>query len=642
MPETTEDEGARIRAANSIAGATETGVVPNWRSAAVWAFDVFSVAASWLLVYGIRFGFDGFGTLFSKMMPVVAWALPLQAFVLLATGSYRALWRYTSIHDARRIVIAATLATAVVPIVVLMARIDAVVPRSSLLMMPLVIVALMAGSRFGYRMLREHVRARDTRHAGEPVIVIGAGDAGVTLLRELSRSSRWRAVALLDDDRTKHGRLIHGVRVLGTTEDFAKVARRLDVGTAIIAIPVAASSERRRIVQTCIAAGAQVLTVPSFEEMMSGQVNVDWLRRVDLEDLLGREPVKLDTDTLRRRLTGKSVLVTGAAGSIGSELCRQIARFHPSLIVMFDVSEFALYTLSEEFRTRLPDTPIVTLVGDVKCVERLDSVLSRFRPDLIFHAAAYKHVPLMEENNAWEAIRNNTLGTTRVAQAAIRNGVEEFVLISTDKAVNPTNVMGASKRLAEMVCQALQARGGPTRFEMVRFGNVLGSNGSVIPKFAEQIARGGPVTVTHPEIIRYFMSIPEASQLVLQAVAMGRGGEIFVLDMGDPVRIVDLARDMIRLAGHPEGSIAIEFTGLRPGEKLYEELLADNENTRPTDHPKVKVARAPELDSEWLDEFRTWLEQPRPLGDDEVRRDLKRWLPEYVGPVRAELRRVVG
>jgi FlaA1/EpsC-like NDP-sugar epimerase len=642
MPETTEGKGARIGAANSSAGAAETGLVLNWRSAAVWAFDVFSVAASWLLVYGIRFGFEGFGTLFSKMMPLVAWALPLQALVLLATGSYRALWQYSSIHDARRIVIAATLATGVVPIVVLMARIDAVVPRSSLLMMPLVIVALMAGSRFGYRMLREHVRARDTRHAGEPVIVIGAGDAGVTLLRELSRSARWRAVALLDDDRTKHGRLIHGVRVLGTTEDFAKVARRLDVGTAIIAIPVAASTERRRIVQTCIAAGAQVLTVPSFEEMMSGQVNVDWLRRVDLEDLLGREPVKLDADTLRRRLTGKSVLVTGAAGSIGSELCRQIARFHPSLIVMFDVSEFALYTLSEEFRTRLPDTPIVTLVGDVKCVERLDSVLSRFRPDLIFHAAAYKHVPLMEENNAWEAIRNNTLGTTRVAEAAIRNGVEEFVLISTDKAVNPTNVMGASKRLAEMVCQALQARGGPTRFEMVRFGNVLGSNGSVIPKFAEQIARGGPVTVTHPEIIRYFMSIPEASQLVLQAVAMGRGGEIFVLDMGDPVRIVDLARDMIRLAGHPEGSIAIEFTGLRLGEKLYEELLADNENTRPTDHPKVKVARAPALDSEWLDEFRTWLEQSRPLGDDEVRRDLKRWLPEYVGPVRAELRRVVG
>jgi FlaA1/EpsC-like NDP-sugar epimerase len=398
---------------------------------------------------------------------------------------------------------------------------------------------------------------------------------------------------------------------------------------------------RRRIMQRCIAAGAQVLTVPSLEDMVSGEASVDWLRRVELEDLLGREPVTLDAEQLRQRLTGKTVLVTGAGGSIGSELCRQIARYRPSLLVLFDVSEFALYTLLEEFVSRMPDVPVVARVGDVKSVGRLDTVLGELRPDLIFHAAAYKHVPMMEEGNAWEAIRNNTLGTLRVAEAAIAHGVEEFVLISTDKAVNPTNVMGASKRLAEMVCQALQARG-RTRFETVRFGNVLGSNGSVIPKFAEQIARGGPVTVTHPEIIRYFMSIPEASQLVLQAAVMGRGGEIFVLDMGDPVKIVDLARDMIRLAGFTEEQVPIEFTGLRPGEKLYEELLADNENTRSTHHQKVKVARAAEVPADWLDAFRPWLEQTRQLGDDAVRRDLKRWLPEYVGPLRAELRRVVG
>ena len=612
-----------------------------WLPAAVWAHDVLIAVCAWFISFGIRFGFEGVGALFERMQPLVLWALPAQAAVFWVTGLYRGLWRYASLQDLRRIFFAALLATGLIPILHLMGRFDTVVPRSTLLMMPLVMAALMASSRFGYRMLREWLRARDTRHQGEPVIVIGAGDSGVSLLRELSRSSRWRAVALLDDDPTKIGRVVHGVRVQGPAADYAKVARRLGVGTAIIAMPAVSSGERRRIVQGCIAAGAQVLTVPSFEEMMSGQASAEWLRRVELEDLLGREPVKLDTAQLRHRLSGKTVLVTGAGGSIGSELCRQIARFEPSRLLMFDVSEFALYQLREEFQQRMPRTPIVTLVGDVKSVERLDSVLGAYRPDLIFHAAAYKHVPMMEEGNAWEAIRNNTLGTMRLAEGALRHGVDEFVLISTDKAVNPTNVMGASKRLAEMVCQALQKRGG-TRFETVRFGNVLGSNGSVIPKFAEQIARGGPVTVTHPEIIRYFMSIPEAAQLVLQAAAMGRGGEIFVLDMGNPVRIVDLARDMIRLAGMDEDRVPIEFTGLRPGEKLFEELLADGENTRPTHHEKVKVASAAELPDGWFENIRPWLEQRRQLGDEEVRRDLKRWLAEYVGPPRAELRRVVG
>ncbi|MEI7445865.1 MAG: nucleoside-diphosphate sugar epimerase/dehydratase [Burkholderiales bacterium] len=612
------------------------------RSLGIWAYDVVLTALAWVVVYLIRFGFESPEMLLERMLPLVPWALPVQAAVFWFTGLYRGLWRYSSLPDLRRIVIAAVLATALVPIIHLMLRLDAMVPRSTLLMLPLVMVALMAGSRFGYRMLRDYARARMTIRHGEPVIVIGAGDAGVALLRELQRSPKWRAVALLDDDPAKSGRMVLGVPVLGTVDAFPAVAKRTGAGTAIIAIPTVAAPVRRRIVQQCIAAGAQVLTVPSLEEMMSGQVNVDWLRRIELEDLLGREPVKLDADQLRSRLTGKIVLVTGAGGSIGSELCRQIVRFHPARLVLFDVSEFALYTLAQEFVTLAPDAIVVTRVGDVKSATRLDAVLAEERPDLIFHAAAYKHVPMMEEGNAWEAIRNNTLGTLRVAEAALAHGVEEMVLISTDKAVNPTNVMGASKRLAEMVCQALQARG-ETRFETVRFGNVLGSNGSVIPLFAEQIARGGPVTVTHPEIIRYFMSIPEAAQLVLQAAVMGRGGEIFVLDMGEPVKIVDLARDMIRLAGFTEDQIPIAFTGLRPGEKLYEELLADGESTRPTHHPKVKIARASEISQIWLDGFRPWLEQARELGDDEVRRDLKRWLPsEYVGPARAELRRVVG
>ena len=628
-------EGERVRLPSFV---LET---LNWRSAGGLAYDLLLVLTAWFIVYGIRFGFEGAGALHERMTPLLWWTLPAQALVLWFSGLYRGLWRYAGMQDLRRIVIAALIATALVPIVYLMLRIDAVLPRSTLLMMPVVMVTLMAGSRIGYRMLREHLLARDTQHKGQPVIIIGAGDSGASLLRELTRSARWRAVALLDDDPSKRGRVVHGVRVLGGSDEFEAISRLLGVTTAIVAMPTVPAAVRRRILQRCIAAGAQVLTVPSFEDMMSGNANVDWLRRIELEDLLGREPVKLDADQVRQRLAGKTVMVTGAGGSIGAELCRQIARFEPRLMVLFDVSEFALYQLAEEFAERFPNIEVLARCGDVKSVGRLDEVLERHAVDLIFHAAAYKHVPMMEDGNAWEALRNNTLGTLRMAEAAIRHGVGDVVLISTDKAVNPTNVMGASKRLAEMVCQALQPESG-TRFEIVRFGNVLGSNGSVIPKFADQIARGGPVTVTHPEIIRYFMSIPEASQLVLQAAAMGRGGEIFVLDMGDPVKIVDLARDMIRLAGFTEDEVPIEFTGLRAGEKLYEELLADNENTRPTHHQKVKVARAAAVSPEWLPVFRQWLEQDRRLADDEVRRDLKRWLPEYVGPVRAELRRIVG
>ena len=375
--------------------------------------------------------------------------------------------------------------------------------------------------------------------------------------------------------------------------------------------------------------------------MIAGGVGVDRLRKIELEDLLGRDPVALDAAGLRLFLSGRVVMVTGAGGSIGAELCRQISRFEPGLLVLFELNEFALYRLQEEFRRRYPLLPIVAVVGDVKNPARVDRVLADYRPAVIFHAAAYKHVPLMEETNAWEALRNNVLGTYVLGSAAIRSEVEKLVLISTDKAVNPTNVMGASKRLAEMVCQALSRKGG-TLFEMVRFGNVLGSSGSVIPKFQEQIAHGGPITVTHPEIIRYFMSIPEATQLVLQAGCMGQGGEIFVLDMGQPVKIVDLARDMIRLSGLSEEDIRIEFTGLRPGEKLYEELLADGEQTLPTHHPKVRIARAREVEMAWLGDLLEWLRQEKWPSDDAVRRDLRKWVPEYAPSSRPELRQVAS
>jgi len=327
-------------------------------------------------------------------------------------------------------------------------------------------------------------------------------------------------------------------------------------------------------------------------------------------------------------IAGKTVLVTGAGGSIGSELCRQVARFGPARLVLLEQSEFALYTVEQWFAVHVPDVELIPLAGDVKDMARLDEVFAAHKPQSVFHAAAYKHVPLMEVGNAWQAVRNNVMGTLTVAECAIRFGAERFVLISTDKAVNPTNVMGATKRLAEMVCEALHRQSNGTQFEMVRFGNVLGSTGSVIPKFQEQISRGGPVTVTHPEITRYFMSIPEAAQLVLQAAAMGQGGEIFVLDMGEPVRIVDLARKMIQLSGYAEGEIRIEFSGLRPGEKLYEELLADTEETRETPHPKLRIARARAVDDDFLTNLRPWFAEAN-QRDERVREALMRWVPEY-------------
>jgi FlaA1/EpsC-like NDP-sugar epimerase len=375
------------------------------------------------------------------------------------------------------------------------------------------------------------------------------------------------------------------------------------------------------------------MVLPSVHEVLDGRGGVGSMRELGLEDVLAREPVQIDTQRVASYLNGKTVWVTGAGGSIGSELCRQIARFGPATLVLYEISEYALYKLLEEFGSVYPEVRVIGLCADVKDAVRVRAELERWRPEVIFHAAAYKHVPLMEDDNAWEAVRNNVLGTAQLASAAVAAGVREFVLISTDKAVNPTNVMGASKRLAELVCQAM-AEAGVTRFETVRFGNVIGSAGSVIPKFSAQIERGGPVTVTHPDITRYFMSIPEAAQLVLQAGAMGRGGEVFVMDMGEPVRVLDLARTMIRLAGRTEEEISIEIVGLRPGEKLFEELLADGETTRPTHHPKLHIARAERAVPNMLDFLMPWLRQARYLTPQEVRKELARWVPEYATPHR--------
>lgn len=390
----------------------------------------------------------------------------------------------------------------------------------------------------------------------------------------------------------------------------------------------------------CAASNVETLTVPSFDDLVSGRVSISQVRRVEVEDLLGRDPVELDDAGLHELMSGQTVMVTGAGGSIGSELCRQIARYQPEMLVLFELNEFALYKLEQEFREALPQLRIVCVIGDVKNAARVSGILNRYRPSVVFHAAAYKHVPLMEWGNVCEALANNVIGTYTVATACKASGVEKFVLVSTDKAVNPTNVMGASKRLAELVCQGLQDPVG-TRFVMVRFGNVLGSSGSVIPKFREQIAKGGPVTVTHPEVTRYFMSIPEASQLVLQAGLMGQGGEIFVLDMGEPIKIANLAKEMIRLSGFEDGEIKIVYTGLRPGEKLYEELLADDEQSLPTPHSKLRIARARTADSEWVSGLLRWVESAATMDEHTVKQDLKLWVEEYAGDINSVANRPV-
>jgi FlaA1/EpsC-like NDP-sugar epimerase len=601
----------------------------NPRSFTASLHDIFAAGVAWVVGYALRFNFDIPPGFVAAMWSNLLWIIPLQAVIFHGFGLYRGIWRFASISDLRRIVLAAGTAGLAIPALLFMLQRLNDVPRSVLVLHPLLLVMIMGGSRFIYRAWKDGHLIFPRQFDAEPVIVMGAGAAGSALLRDLATSQRWRAVGVLDDDPVKLRLQLQGVSVLGRLDDVARVAAAHHVQTVIVAMPSASPSARRHAVELVVNAGLKALTVPALADVLSGRVTAAEVRQVELEDLLGREQVLLDDAGLKEQLAGKTVLVTGAGGSIGSELCRQIIRFTPDKLVFLEQSEFALYSIEQEFAGR----PVCCVVGDVKDSARLETVFAEHKPDVVFHAAAYKHVPLMESGNAWEAVRNNVQGTLNVARAALASGTREFVLISTDKAVNPTNVMGASKRLAEMVCQAVQAKYSATRFVMVRFGNVLGSSGSVIPRFRQQIAAGGPVTVTHPDIIRYFMLIPEAAQLVLQAGLIAsrqqEGGQVFVLDMGEPVKIFDLARDLIRLSGFTEDEIKIEFTGLRPGEKLYEELLADGESTLPTPHPKLRIAKPSVTpDAQWLVDLEQWLAEPS-RSEVEVKQGLKARVPEY-------------
>lgn len=599
----------------------------NPRTLAAFLHDLLAAALAWMLAFSLRFNFDVPVEFALSARLSLLWVLPLFGVLFFAFGLYRGLWRFASLSDLQHLVSAVLVGALLTTSAVVFLGFGPI-PRSVLVLHPLLLALAMGGSRFAYRSWKEHRLYGPAKMRGQPVLVLGAGEAADSLLRELNRSGLWYAVALVDENPSKMGRRLRGLPVYGPLASVGDIAERYGVRHVIMALPSAKSSERRSAAEYASAAGLAVMTMPSYDDLLAGRLSVSNIRRVELEDLLGRESVTLDDAGLHELLTGRVVMVSGAGGSIGSELCRQIAKYSPSLLVLLESSEFSLYRMDEELAQLHPALSRSCWAGDVRDAERVAEVLAAEQPAVIFHAAAYKHVPLMEQVNAWQAVRTNALGTLTLARAAQKAGVDKFVLISTDKAVNPTNVMGASKRLAERLCRAQQAATG-TRFVTVRFGNVLGSNGSVIPKFREQIERGGPVTVTHPDIVRYFMTIPEAAQLVLQAGCMGQGGEIFVLDMGEPVKIVDLARDMIRLSGFSEDDIRLEFTGLRPGEKLYEELLADGEATLPTPHPKLRIARQLDGMSEAeRGDLLAWL-VPNVRDTGSVKEGLKRFVPEY-------------
>lgn len=556
-----------------------------------------------------------------------------QSATFYANGLYRGLWRYSSTPDLIRVIRASFLAVIISFFVAFIyMRLEAI-PRSVFIINWTLLVIGLGGGRLLYRIFRDHYQYARNINGESRVLIVGAGAGGERLLREIKRddSLHLNVIGFVDDSPSVQDRSLHNVPVLGTTADLPTLIKRHKVKNVFIAIPSAKSGDVRRIYEPIKKLDVEIKILPRMSEIFQGRIEFSNLEEIKIEDLLGREEIKIDLDSLGKMLRGKKVLVTGAGGSIGSELCNQLASFAPSCLVALDISELNVYQLERKIRQKHPALNLKILVADVRDPENMEEVFERERPEVVLHAAAYKHVPLMEFN-PYQAIKTNVWGTTVIARCAQKFEAERFVLVSTDKAVNPTNIMGATKRVAEMVVENLNKNStSTTKLIAVRFGNVLGSSGSVIPLFREQIKAGGPITVTHKEITRYFMSIPEASKLVLQAGAIGSGGELFVLDMGGPVKIMDMAREMISLAGLHEGvDIEIEVTGLRPGEKLYEEPLMDIESAISTPHPKVKVCQARSVDEDFYRKCEALLNLSARSSRDEFVLALRGIVPEYV------------
>jgi len=608
---------------------------------AVVAHDMLMVWLAWTTVSVMRWSLVPNPPPVSLFGAEVWLVLAAQGLVFWWTGLYKGLWRFASLPDLWNIAKAAVLGALAIAMGLAVYNRLETVPRTVLVAYPLVLAVLLGAPRLLYRYWKDSRLDFVARAPSERVLVLGAGKAGEALVRDLRRENRYVAVGFLDDNPQLRGSRVHGVPVLGTLDQLPELARETAAQMLVIAMPAASKVQMRRAVDLCESTGVPFRTVPRLEDVVAGRSTFNELKEVAIEDLLGREPVQLDWTAIRTRLAGRRVLVTGGGGSIGSELCRQVARLGVESLCVLDQSEYNLYVIEQELRRDHADLLLDARLGDCVDPATCERVCADVRPEVVFHAAAYKHVPLLQ-GQVREAFRNNVLGTRAVAEAADRHGADSFVLISTDKAVNPTSVMGACKRVAELFCQNF-AQHSKTRFITVRFGNVLDSAGSVVPRFREQIRAGGPVTVTHPEITRYFMTIPEACQLILQASVLGQGGEIFALDMGEPIRIRDLAEQMIRLAGKHAGSdIPIVYTGLRPGEKLFEELFHPQERYTDTAHAKIFLAQPRGM--AWpllLAQLAKGEDAVRSFDEPALRRVLEQLLPEFA-PVEAAADNVVA
>ncbi len=601
------------------------------RRAFLLIYDVIAVCCCNFLSLLLRYEFR-IDEIPSYFMSAVWEHLPLSILITLLLfylfRLYHSLWAYAGISEMQNIIVACFVSAALQGVSLLI--FDRDVPKSYYFFNAFLLVAATVTSRFAYRFARETRRRRRNKKNSVSVMIVGAGDAGNTIIKEINSSyfSTMRIRAIIDDDPEKQGKYIQGIRVVGGRDKIVENAALFGIDEIIIAIPSAGRRTIKEIVEIAGQTNCKLRTLPGVYQLVNGEVDVSKLRDVDVEDLLGRDPIRVDLESILGYVKDKTVLVTGGGGSIGSELCRQIASHRPKKLIVVDIYENNAYEIQQELLLAYPDLDMLVLIASVRNTNRMNRIFESYRPDIVYHAAAHKHVPLMEVSPD-EAVKNNVFGTWKTAQAAAMNGVKKFVMISTDKAVNPTNVMGATKRICEMIIQTFN-KYYDTEFVAVRFGNVLGSNGSVIPLFRRQIEAGGPVTVTHPDIIRYFMTIPEAVSLVLQAGAYAKGGEIFVLDMGEPVKILDLAKNLIRLSGYKvDDDIRIEFTGLRPGEKLYEELLMNEEGMKETANSLIHIGKPIEIDERQffvqLKELKTAVEEER----DDIRELLQRIVPTY-------------
>ena len=561
--------------------------------------DFLMVSLAWAAAYLTRYQYSLGDAEIQSMLQLLPVVLVVQGIVLWRVGLYRGVWRFSSVPDVWHIIRSVAIGTLAISLVLfLFTRLEGV-PRSVLAFYAVYLTLFLGVPRLIYRIYRDQKLQWSNISQRKRVLVLGAGRAGEMLVREMRRDDGYLPVGFLDDNSRLKGASVHGTQVMGCVNHLPEIVNSLSIDLVMIAMPTATNSEMQHVVDLCEKLDIPFKTLPRLQDLSSDRTVLEALREVKLEDLLGRDAITLDWKRISKGLAGKTVLITGAGGSIGSELCRQVCRLGPAALVLYERCEYNLYSVEMELRREYPELVLYAFLGDVCDQATVEHVMKRCKPEVIFHAAAYKHVPILE-NQARQAIINNVSGTRTMARAASTWGCETFVMISTDKAVNPANVMGASKRAAEIYCQALNRRSN-THFITVRFGNVLGSAGSVVPLFKKQIAAGEPVTVTHPEITRYFMTIPEACRLIMEASVMGKGGEIFVLDMGEPVKISYLAEQLIILSGKKPGKdVKIIYTGLRPGEKLYEELFYEQENLSPTGHDKILLAQAKKVDWDWL------------------------------------------